>query len=51
MATAQMALRSEYFQEYNLDAQGRYIDECSMHALNSTLVNCLDRPPIEMVHI
>ena len=24
----------EYFQEYNLDAQGRYIDECSMHALN-----------------
>ncbi len=40
-------LAPNYFQECNLDAQGRYIDECSMHALNSTRVNCLDRPRIE----
>ena len=36
-----------YFQQYNFDDHGRVLDECSMHALNSTLVNCLDRPPVE----
>jgi hypothetical protein len=36
-----------YFQQYNFDDRGRVLDECSMHALNSTLVNCLDRPPVE----
>ena len=37
-----------YFQQYNFDDRGRVLDECSMHALNSTLVNCLDRPPNAM---
>ena len=37
----------QYFQQYNFDERGASIDECSMHALNSTLVNCLDREPIQ----
>ena len=37
----------EYFQQYNFDDQGRVLDECSVHALNSTLVNCLGKQPVQ----
>lgn len=37
----------EYFQEYNFDAPGNCLDECSMHALNSTLVNFFKKPNIK----
>jgi hypothetical protein len=35
----------KYFIESNIDNEGRYKDECSIHALNSMLVNGIGQPP------
>ena len=38
---------TQYSQQHNLGEWGASMNECSMHALNSKLVNCRDRQPIK----